>query len=290
MQTIRSILFGLFGGVGKTVSTFALYVSIFIVSTLSLIPLEKGFHSAFDRVPAARDFLHGGGLDLLLTNHALGRAFWASSLGLFIPLLILFILFGLWLEAGIYGLAADEERGFGAFARAAKEYSWGFLRLFLLNLVLWGILGGLIGAGIVMGGKAVFTDRPSILGPIVWTQALLLLVTLNLIRNSIGFAQARWVVKQKRESTWRCFIGAFVFTLKRFIPVNLMTWFFNVVRGVGVLLIIVRFAPGYEASGSWLLTALLVQVAFLYASYLRASEARAQVTYTKAFVSADRFG
>ena len=289
MQALKSLIFGLFGGFNKAVSTFALYITVFVFSTITLIPLNNGFHATFDRMPAAIDFTHGRGLDLLFSNQGLSSGFWASSFGLLLPSLIVFAIFCMWLEAGIYGLAAGEDRGFRALARAGSDYFWGFMRLFLLNAILWSILTAILGVIIVKVGKAFYTDNHALLGSVILVETVLFLIIANLARNSIGFAQARWVVKEGREGTWQCFIRAFLFTLRRLIPVNFITWSFCGLRAIIIPLLVVKLAPGFDGGWQWFMTATFFQLAFLFTSYMRVAEARAQVQYTHSFVSMDRF-
>jgi hypothetical protein len=104
-------------------------------------------------------------------------------------------------------------------------------------------------------------------------------VLVNLLRNSIGYTQARFALTGAPEGLGRCLLKGAAFSLKRFIPVNLITWICNGLRALAVTLGIFVLSPGYATEGKAWVTALILQVALFAAAFVRVAEIRAQVAY-----------
>ncbi len=284
MLSIRAFFSGLFGGRSKGLSTFFLYTVVFIFSTVALTPLRVGLHALYDHVPAAAAFCSGGGLDLLAEPGRANGAFWAASFGALPILLILFLVAGMWLEAGIYGLAGNETASRSGFIQEADKHFQAFIKLFLFNVVIWLVIGGTVAVSLFALGKALKDGSPKTMDFLFWTEIAVTLVVLNLFRNSVGYGQAMRVLSNGREVAWRCFIKGFIFTFRRLVPVNIITWVFIGLRTSAMWLAVVVLSPGYGTTTSWITTALLLQLGFVVASFLRVAEARTQVGYLRFFV------
>lgn len=281
----RAIQFGFLKLRGRVFLTAVLYLAILLASTIALRPLVNGFHAAFDESPAAADFFTGGGLDLLAELGVNQPAFWAAGFSLLLPVLLLYLVLGLFLTAGLYGVAAGEGRpAWRALLPEAMRLFWPFLGLLLLNIVFWAVVSIFAGLGVAAFWHG-FKDATD--SGIHWHLFLVTLglaaLLLTLFRNSVGFSQARYAVVGGGEGLGRCFLRALSFTFRRFVPVNGLTLLFNVLRGTGAILCLFVLSPGFGTFSARLLTALLLQAVFLWAAFLRVAEAGAQVEYQRGF-------
>jgi hypothetical protein len=194
----------------------------------------------------------------------------------------------LYLTAGAYAVAVEgERRAWSAFWPGAWRNTVPFVLLFLLNLVVWvalSLLPVLVLLGV--GHSLRNSTDPGPLFKLFWLEAAVLLVLFNLMRNSIGFAQARFVLTGGREGLGRCFLRALGFTFRRFVPVNALTWGYNALRAGAMILVVFVLSPGYATGGRAFVTALVLQAGFFAMAFLRVAEIRSQVTYMEAFLDA----
>lgn len=286
MEWARAIGTGLFRGRGKAWGTLLIWFSGFLLTTLAINPMRRGFHVLFDKAPAARAILGGGGIDMLANSAMKQPAFWAAANAMLLYLILFAAVAGLFLMAGVYTQASDGTGGWRAFWRGAARNVLPFTALFLFNLVLWGIVG--VGVGIFLAAawhgdhNAMDPARP---WHLFWITLVIGLIVVNLFRNSVGYGQARWVLRGREEGIGLCFVKSVVFTFRRFVPVNVITWLFNAGRAGLWVLAVFTLSPGYESTGRWFATAVILQAGFFAAAYLRVGEARAQVAYSRHFVA-----
>ena len=285
MEWARAIGNGLFRGRGKALGTLLIWGSGFLLATIALNPMRRGFHSLFDKAPASRALLGGGGLDTLFDSGMHQPAFWSAATAMLPYMILLAVVVGLVLMSGVYAQAAEGSGSWRAFWRGAAANVLPFTALLLLNLLLWAVVG--LGVGILFAAAwhgVRDTMDPARPWHLFWITLWSALIVVNLFRNSLGFSQARWVLTGGAEGVARCFLRSVAFTFRRFVPVNLMTWTLNLVRAGAMILAVFTLSPGYGTTGRWLATAALLQGGFLFAAYLRVGEARAQVSYARAFL------
>jgi len=289
MLWLKALQTGFLGGRGKAWTTVLFYAEGLLLSALALAPLSRGFHAALDRYPAASDFRTGGGLDLLAELGMNQPGLWAAAFGALGLALLLHIPLSLFLTSGAYGLAARDR------VRPLREF-WGlsgssflpFVALFFLNLLLWAIPLAVVGVILFGVGKALGEGGDAGKGYVFfWLELTIMAVLMNLLRNSIGYTQARYALTGAPEGLGRCLLQGAAFSLKRFIPVNLITWICNALRALAVTLGIVVFSPGYATEGKAWVTALLLQAALLAAAFVRVAEIRAQVAYLAPAIEAE---
>jgi len=285
MEWARAVGNGLFRGKGKLLGALLIWGSGFLLATLFLNPVRSGFHTLFDGAPASRALLQGSGIDLLFETGLHQPAFWSAATAELPYMVLLAVAVGLVLMAGVYGQAVEGGGSWRVFWRGSVANALPFTALLLLNLLLWTAVGLGVGAIFAAAWHGV-RDTMDPAGPwhlfgITLGSAL---IVVNLFRNSLGFSQARWVLTGGGEGVARCFMRSVAFTFRRFVPVNLMTWLFNLARAGAMLLSVFTLSQGYATTGRWLATAALLQGGFLFAAYLRVGEARAQVSYMRAFL------
>ncbi len=281
MLWLKALQTGFLGGRGKAWTTLFFYLEGLLLATLALAPLSRGFHAALDRYPAASDFRAGGGIDLLAELAMNQPGLWAAAVGALGLVLLLHIPLSLFLTAGAYGLAArDREQPLREFWGLSGRSFLPFVALFLLNLLLWAI--PLAVAGVMLFGIGKALGEGGDAGKayaFFWVELTILAVLVNLLRNSIGYTQARYALTGAPEGLGRCLLKGAVFSLKRFVPVNLITWICNGLRALALTLGIFFLSPGYATEGKAWVTALLLQAALFAAAFVRVAEIRAQVAY-----------
>lgn len=287
MRLLTAIRQGFFGGRGKGLATALFYLATLLLGTFAISPLRAGFHAALDRYPDAARFLTGSGMDLLAETVLHQPAMWAAGFAELRWMLLAQFVIVLLLTAGAYSIAARGGDGpvWRAFWPGAARYVLPFAGLFFLNLVVWAALGSVVALalfGVHLRIKDLTDPGPA------WhfflVSAAVVGLVLNLFRNSVGYSQARYVLTEGREGMGRCFIRAFAFTFRRFIPVNVLTWLINVVRAGAVFFLVFVLSPGYATGGKIFATALLYQLGFLAVCYLRVGEIGAQVAYQRSFL------
>jgi hypothetical protein len=281
MLWLKALQTGFFGGRGKAWTTVLFYAEGLLLSALVLAPLSKGFHAALDRYPAASDFRMGGGLDLLGELALNQPGLWAAAFGALGLILLLHVPLSLFLTTGAYGLAVrDRERPLREFWGLSGRSFLPFVALFFLNLLLWAI--PLAVAGVILFGVGKALGEGGDAGKayaFFWLELVIIAVLANLLRNSIGYTQARYALAGAPEGLGRCLLKGAAFSLKRFIPVNLITWICNALRALALALGIFVLSPGYATEGKAWVTALLLQAALFAAAFVRVAEIRAQVAY-----------
>lgn len=287
MKWARAIVTGLFRGRGKALGSLLIWFSGFLLATLAINPMRRGFHQLFDKAPASKALLGGSGLDMLMHTVMKQPAFWAAANAMLLYTVLFAAVIGLFLMAGVYTQAADGSGGWRTFWRGAGANVLPFAALFLMNLVLWGVLG--VGVGVFLG--AAWHGVHGAMDPakpwhLFWISLWTILFALSLFRNSVGYGQARWVLKGRQEGIGLCFVRSVIFTFRRFIPVNVMTWLFNAARAGVMVLAVFTLSPGYGSTGHWFATAVVLQAGFFVVAYLRIAEARAQVAYSGHFILA----
>ena len=288
MRLIASIRDGLFGGRGKGLVTALFWGGGFLAATFIVSPMRAGFHRVLDGSPAASDLLSGRGIDLLFELVHNQPGLWAAAFGALMLGLVAHLLVSLYLTGGAYGLWAEESaRPWRDFWSKAWHNLPPFAAIFLMNVAVWLILGGIAIVPLIAVGRSLREKTDP--GP-AWTlfriQLVAVLVVFNLMRNSIGFTQARYVLTGGSEGIGRSFLRGLAFTFRRFVPVNVMTWFFNLLRVGAMVLAVFTLSPGYTTAGRGALTVLLLQAGFVFAAYLRVAETRAQVAYQREFLPA----
>lgn len=261
------------------------YLTTLIFSTLALGPWSAGLHATLDEAPAATELLKDRGLDLLV-EMALpdGGRFFITSLAGVGGYLLLFLPAALFLMAGAYGAAAHPGRPvFPAFGEGGVSLSVPFAGLFAMNLVI--LAGCALAAALPIAGVfALLPDTPDP-GPAWWVflgSVPFAAFVLTLWRNSVGYAQAARALGFP-GGLGRVFLRGFMFSLARFIPVNLMAWGVNGLRLGVVYLSLFAWRPGYATEGAWLASAVQLQAGFFALAYLRAAEVRMQVEYLRAW-------
>jgi len=281
MLWMKALQTGFLGGRGKAWTTVLFYLEGLLLSALALAPLSRGFHAALDRYPAASDFRTGGGVDLLGELAMNQPGLWAAAFGILGLVLLLHIPLSLFLTTGAYGLAAqDQERPLREFWGLSGRSFLPFVALFFLNLLLWAI--PLAVAGVILFGIGKALGEGGDAGKtfaFFWVELTIMAVLVNLLRNSIGYTQARYALAGAPEGLGRCLLKGAAFSLKRFIPVNLITWICNGLRALALALGISVLSPGYATDGKAWVTALLLQAALFTAAFVRVAEIRAQVAY-----------
>lgn len=286
MIWVRSIREGFLGGRGKALAAALLFGSSWLFATLALRPMSVGLHAALDGAPAARDLLSGAGLDLLGETALRQPALWAGGFSLFLPMLLLYALAGLYLTAGIYGQAAlPGVPVWRTFFERARRFFAPFALGLLMNLLFWGIVTGLfvLGmAGLWHGFKGA-TD-PGTQWKLFLIDAAIIAVLVNLFRGSAGFFQARYALAEGRVGLGRCFLDSLSFTLRRFLPVNGLTWLFSALHVLVLWLAVFALSPGYASTGLWIATALILQAGYFALAFLRVAEAQTQVAYARSFI------
>jgi len=289
MLWLKALQTGFLGGRGKAWTTLLFYAEGLLLSALALAPLSKGFHAALDRYPAASDFRTGGGLDLLAELAMNQPGLWAAAFGALGLVLLLHIPLSLFLTTGAYGLAArDRERPLREFWGLSGRSFLPFVALFFLNLLLWAIPLAVVGVILFGVGKSLGEGGDAGKAYLFfWLELTIMAVLVNLLRNSIGYTQARYALEGAPEGLGRCLLKGAAFSLKRFVPVNLITWICNGLRALAVTLGIFVLSPGYATEGKAWVSALLLQVALFAAAFIRVAEIRAQVAYLAPALEAD---
>ena len=281
MLWLKALQTGFLGGRGKAWTTVLFYAEGLLLSALALAPLSKGFHAALDRYPAVSDFRTGGGLDLLAELAINQPGLWAAAFGALGLVLLLHVPLSLFLTTGAYGLAArDRERPLREFWGLSGRSFLPFVALFFLNLLLWAIPLAVVGVILFGVGKALGEGGDAGKAYVFfWLELTIMAVLVNLLRNSIGYTQARYALTGAPQGLGRCLLKGASFSLKRFIPVNLITWICNGLRALAVTLGIFVLSPGYATEGKAWVSALLLQAALFAAAFVRVVEIRAQVAY-----------
>lgn len=280
----RSIAAGFSTGQGKALGSALLFGSTWLFSTLALRPLSRGLHEAFDRAPAARDLLDGGGVDLWAEMGSRQPAFFSSGFSPLLPMLLLCLAAALYVTAGVYGQAArPAEPAWRTFFLRANRFVLPFAAGLLLNALVWGaafalLAGGLLGLGHAFEGS---TD-PGVGFRLVLLDLAAAALLVEVFRGSVGFFQARYALTDGGEGLGRSFLRALRFVVKRFVPVLSMTLFFALLKLLALWLALFALSPGYESGGRGALTALLMQAGYFAVAFLRIAEARSQVEYTRA--------
>ena len=283
MNWVLSIRAGFLKGRGKAWAAFLLFASSWLFSTLALRPMSVGLHQGLDRAPAAKEFLGGGGVDLWFEMLMRQSAFFSGGMSLLMPMLLLYALLGLYLTAGLYGFAASQEgpavRTF--FERARRLFAPFALGL-LMNLVFWAVVTGVLVLG-MLGLWRGFKDAtdPAVHWRLILMDAAILAIFVNLFRGSTGFFQARYALTEGREGLGRCFLASLAFALKRFVPVNALTWLFTLLHVLVLWLAVFALSPGYATPSRWFATAFLLQFGYFVLAFLRVAEARSQVEYAR---------
>jgi len=281
MLWLKALQTGFLGGRGKAWTTLLFYAEGLLLSALVLAPLSKGFHAALDRYPAASGFRTGGGLDLLAELGLNQPGLWAAAFGAVGLVLLLHVPLSLFLTTGAYGLAVrDRERPLREFWGLSGRSFLPFAALFFLNMLIWAIPLAVVGVILFGVGKALGEGGDAGKAyAFFWVELTVMAVLVNLLRNSIGYTQARYALTGAPEGLGRCLLKGAAFSLKRFIPVNLITWICNALRASALALGMFALSPGYATEGKAWATALLLQAALFAAAFVRVAEIRAQVAY-----------
>ena len=289
MLWLKALQTGFLGGRGKAWTTVLFYAEGLLLSALALAPLSAGFHAALDRYPAAADFRTGGGLDLLAELGMNQPGLWAAAFGALGLVLLLHVPLSLFLTTGAYGLAArDRERPLREFWGLSSRSFLPFVALFFLNLLFWAIPLAVVGVILFGIGKTLGEGGDAGKAyAFFWVELATVAILVNLLRNSIGYAQARYALAGAPEGLGRCLLKGAAFSLKRFIPVNFITWICNGLRALALTLGLFVLSPGYATEGKAWVTALLLQAALFAAAFVRVAEIRAQVTYLAPALNAE---
>jgi hypothetical protein len=286
MLWMKAIREGFLGGRGKALSTLLFYGAGLVLSTLALRPLAAGFDRAFASSPAAADLLFGRGLDLLAELGIGQPGLWAAAFSVLGWGLALHLAASLYITAGTYGVAASgDSRPLSSFWSRAWRNLLPFAGLLALNLIVWAVILGILAVPVLAVGHGLReSNDPGPVFRLFMAEMAVLAVVLNLLRNSVGYAQARYALTGGGEGLGRCFLRSFAFTFRRFVPVNLVTWIVNLLRVCTMGLAVFVLSPGYATDGKSFVTALLLQGGFLALAFLRVAEIRAQVAYQRAFL------
>ena len=163
-----------------------------------------------------------------------------------------------------------------------------FVALFFLNLLFWAIPLAVVGVILFGIGKTLGEGGDAGKAyAFFWVELATVAILVNLLRNSIGYAQARYALAGAPEGLGRCLLKGAAFSLKRFIPVNFITWICNGLRALALTLGLFVLSPGYATEGKAWVTALLLQAALFAAAFVRVAEIRAQVTYLAPALNAE---
>lgn len=288
MLWMKALRNGFTGGRGKALASLLFYGAALVLSTIALRPLSAGFDAALMRSPAAADLLAGRGADLLAELGMNQPGLWAAAFSVLGWGLLLHLFASLYVTAGTYGVAAHEDL---RPSRTFWSRAWGnllpFAGLFALNLIAWAVVLAVLALPFFAIGHG-FRDStdPGPAFKLFIVELVVLAVVINLFRNSVGYAQARYALTEGGEGVGKCFLRSFAFALRRFVPVNLLTWTVNVLRAGTMALAIGVLSPGYATGGRALATAMLLQAAFFIMAFLRVAEIRAQVAYQRAHLPA----
>lgn len=283
MLWIKALRNGFTGGRGKALAALLFYGAALVLSTIALRPLAAGFDRALFRFPAAADLLTGHGVDLLAELGMNQPGLWAAAFSVLGWGLLLHFVVSLYVTAGTYGVAAHEDvRPSRTFWSRARGNFLPFLGLFALNLIAWIVITVILAIPFIAMGRGFreSTD-PGPAFKLFIAELVVLAVIINLFRNSVGYAQARYALTEGSEGFGRCFLRSFAFVLGRFVPVNLLTWTVNILRACTMVLAVHVLSPGYATGGRAFATALLLQAAFFIMAFLRVAEIRAQVAYQR---------
>ncbi len=280
MTLAKAVRVGL-GGKGKLASAIVLFCVPLAMSFLAGSPLRSGLHAAFDRYPAASELLNGGGLDLLSETGLRQPAFWAAGFSLFLPMLLLSVILGLWAQAGAYSLAMpDETRNpWRRLWPEATKLLPKFLVIAILNAILWGVVAVFLAIPFAaMHFKFKDNTDP---GP-AWHLFLAELVAVTIFWNVAsaagGFAKAATASRMGEGNIARAYLAGLRFSFRRFAGVEAMTWSFFALR-IAVFAAAVLVLPLAVTYGGSILKWLLFQVALFAMAWLRVAEMRSQVAY-----------
>ena len=286
MLWVKALREGFLGGRGKGLATLLFYGAALVLSTVALRPIGAGFDRALSSSPAAADLLAGRGLDLLAELGINQPGLWAAAFSVLGWGLLLHLVASLYITAGAYGVAASgDSRPLSAFWSRAWSNVLPFAGLFALNLIVWAVIIGILAVPVLVVGHGLKeSNDPGPAFRLFIVELAILAVVGNLFRNSVGYAQARYALTGGAEGFGRCFLRAFAFTFRRFVPVNLVTWIVNLLRVCTMGLAVFVLSPGYATGGKALGTALLLQAGFFVMAFLRVAEIGAQVAYQRSFL------
>ena len=286
MKMLKSLFFGIRLGKAAIVAALVLYLATFIFSSLAQLPLNRGFHGALDEVPTASGLATDDRLDIFIEMIHINPSLLNVGLLGIVTWTLLFIPVALFLLAGVYAQAAGASEGvIRGLWRGGVKFFLPFALLFLFNLVVLGIMVVLI--VLFLAAVAIYSSDnydSTLMMPLLALRVVFAALLLNLWRNSVGYSQAHYVLRGEIDGLGRSFLKGFLFSLRRLIPVNILTWLYNGLRGLSMYLFAVILWSGYAATGAWFKTALFLQIAFLLCALARVAEVRTQVDYLRRFL------
>jgi hypothetical protein len=273
----RALVEGFRGGRAPLAAAAYLYVAALAFAWLAAAPGAAALHGALDGQPSAARMIADGGVDVVEEMSRSGAALWPAASAGVVPLVVVFVLFGVVLSGGANGLAARRsERPFREFWIAGTSRFPSFLLRGVLSavyaaaagVVAWGIIAGILRAFAEPSGRGTY-----------WTGVGLILAVVTLtalhVRTVLGFAFAR-ASAEPDERLLRGFVGAVSFCWSR-LPAT---------HGIGVLFLALQvvsalsgLALGRLAGwGGWI-SAGLAQAGWFGVAWLRAAEIRTRVAY-----------
>ena len=280
MTLVKAIREGV-GGRGKLASAIVLFCVPLALSFVAGSPLRSGLHSAFDRYPAASELLNGGGLDLLAETGLRQPAFWAAGFSLFLPMLFLSLLLGLWAQAGAYSLAIPEtaQNPWRRLWPTATKLLPKYIVISVLNAILWGVAA--VFAAIPFAAmRFKFKDNTDP-GPgwhLFIAELVALAIFWNISSAAGGCAKAATVLKVGGGNVAKAYLAGLKFSLKKFAQVEAMTWGFFALRLAAFAAAVLAF-PLAVTYGGAVMKWLLFQMAIFAIAFVRVAEMRSQVAY-----------
>ncbi len=280
MTLVKAIREGL-GGKGKLASAIMLFCVPLALSFLAGSPLRSGLHAAFDRYPASKELLNGGGLDLLAETGLRQPAFWAAGFSLFLPMLLFSLLLGLWAQAGAYSLALPEaaENPWRRIWPAATKLLPKFLLVATLNAILWGVVAVL--AAMPFAALNFRFKENTDPGPgwhLFLAEIVALAIFWNIASAAGGCAKAATVLRIGGGNVAKSYLAGLKFSLRKFAQVEAMTWGFFALRLAAFAATVLAF-PIAVTYGGAVMKWLLFQMAIFAMAFLRVAEMRSQVAY-----------
>ncbi|MEJ2367203.1 MAG: hypothetical protein P8Z49_02345 [Acidobacteriota bacterium] len=284
MKMIKAIKNGFFSGKGKFLCAALFYLAGAIFAYVGLAPLRHGLHKALDYVNGATHPALNGGLPALIEISMGDKSFWTMGISLVGFALLVLLPVALFLTAGTYGLAAEAfEKPVRRFWGAASSQFWPFAALTIFNILYWVVLG-IPAAFWFAGSRMIGQEHETFVTSyrLFIINMVVLFVVVVLIRNVMNFTLAQYSVTPGR-GVGRNFLHGLGFAWRRFFPVSFITVLFMGLRWATVWIFAVLLSAGFSSPGRWWLSAVLLQIGWFIAAFLRVAEIRASVKYCGAF-------
>ncbi len=224
-----------------------LWLFYFLFSFFLVAPFYFIFQKEFSRSAMGERLFQG--LDFLWLGDLIYRYqdFSAVFVGWLAVPIIIFLLFHIFLNGGIIGrIAAGEEKvTLQSFCGDGGKYYWRFFRVFLLSLVVYVIVFGIIGRAVSAPFKLWIKNAAN-----QWTtliasslRLLLFLLLFSIVKMFFDYVKIRLVAEHSKK-TLRAFLLSFSFLGRRFFK----AWALFLLVG----LVFVAISVVYQVVAGWL--------------------------------------